>query len=297
MSARPRLLLRVSAEEERVARSQLRADAIYCKTNVEAVAMLGTVHLAGVVWELSDGMPAARQLPVEVLQAAGQIPLLVRARLTPAVAEEIMRVARFGSILRVSVCGFDSLESALTELVDAQGEPSAERLLIARLSGVAGAELRLILVAAVVLGKRYLSPRTLARACGISSTTLRRRFDRCTELGPRECLGWIRVLHAMWRLAYLGFPLKRCAAATGFPTSAAARKFLIRYTGSPPSALCRAAVFDEVLERFVVLIVGATPGVGRAKATASASRDVVGALDAPWTYSAFRMPADEHSNS
>ncbi len=89
-----------------------------------------------------------------------------------------------------------------------------------------------------------------ARALGLHRKTLAERCALSGMPSPQQVLGWCRLLAAAVLLEDRGRPVEHVAAELNFPSGAAFRNMLKRYTGLTPAALRTRGSSAEMIRRF-----------------------------------------------
>lgn len=180
-------------------------------------------------------------------QARDVIRIILRTDLDSATASAICRVnSLLPASSRVSIRGIDNLSLDI-EAMERYDEPTAHHAIIAGLSISAPDSIRRVLVAATHLGAARVTVDRFAIACGVSRRTLEEHM--CAHVGssPREFLGTMLVLHSLWRLDVLNWPLKRCAGVATYRSPEALANFLSRRLQRRPRELRGANRFHLVL--------------------------------------------------
>jgi AraC-like DNA-binding protein len=94
-----------------------------------------------------------------------------------------------------------------------------------------------LLRAALMLAHAPLTVPRLANACGWHERTLRKQCDRQRLPAPQWIIGWARLLIAAYYLDEPGHSMESVADLLQFPSLAAFRNQLRRYTGLSPSEI------------------------------------------------------------
>ncbi|HEX6938171.1 MAG TPA: helix-turn-helix domain-containing protein [Longimicrobiales bacterium] len=127
-----------------------------------------------------------------------------------------------------------------------------------RLRGrVSDAARSLVRDAAMRIPERIQVP-DLARAYGLSVSTLERRCERWGLPTPGRLLLWLRVLYGLRWLLEPGRSVESVAAQLGYSSGAAFRRAIKATVGGRPSPLRNRRGIEQALERFI----GECPGDG-----------------------------------
>jgi AraC-like DNA-binding protein len=90
----------------------------------------------------------------------------------------------------------------------------------------------------------------VARALGLHRKTLAERCSLAGTLPPQQMLGWCRLLAAAVLLEDHGRPVEHIALELDFPSGAAFRNMLKRYTGLSPAELRARGTLAEMSRQF-----------------------------------------------
>jgi AraC-like DNA-binding protein len=90
----------------------------------------------------------------------------------------------------------------------------------------------------------------VARALGLHRKTLAERCSIAGTLPPQQMLGWCRLLAAAVLLEDRGRPVDHIALELDFPSGAAFRNMLKRYTGLSPAELRARGTITEMSKQF-----------------------------------------------
>lgn len=119
----------------------------------------------------------------------------------------------------------------LCPFAPAAGDDCVARRVLADLEGVVPAPARPALEFCVTQARQRLTVDGVARALGMHRKTLRRRLKGAGLPGPLQLIGWCRLLVAARLIEEPGRPLEHVAHDLDFPSAAALRNLLARYTG------------------------------------------------------------------
>lgn len=152
----------------------------------------------------------------------------------PAASSDILALARAG-VNELVFKDVDDLGVALrSALASAERRCLAARAL-SELAPHVPATMRPVLQYCLEHAHDALTVADLARAHGIHRKTLHNRLCEAVLPGPRALLGWCRLLVAAELLEDPKRPIEQVALSLDYPSAAAFRNMLRRYTGLAPS--------------------------------------------------------------
>jgi hypothetical protein len=182
------------------------------------LALLG--QLRCIVWETSVDQPCRWPTVRSAIHLGRHVPTVLRTDLTRRAVRDIHELARYSveNALnwRVSVIGLDTLADDVNAAVDWMSPCDAHTVILSHAASFLTGRSFEILAGATMLGRRRVSVTDLAVACHTTERTLRARLQQSQLPSPNELLGWILLLHSVWRLERLGLSPKQAAYVAGY---------------------------------------------------------------------------------
>ncbi len=225
--------------------------AVHCLTTVaDAHDALWRGEIRTLVCEMEDGAGRSTE---SLLEAAAQdfpsvstVALVTRGA---AATDALLRIARTG----VHALFFDEDRRSpifvRRALLEAR-ERCRQAILWDRIGADTPDRVRPLVVFGLKNATRSMSVDDAAGALGLHRKTL---HDRCTQAGtlpPQQILGWCRMLAAAVLLEDRGRPVDHIALELQFPSGAAFRNMLKRYTGLNPQQLRKRGTISEMSRLF-----------------------------------------------
>jgi AraC-like DNA-binding protein len=218
-----------------------------CDSAAEArVAALGP-GIGAVVVEPRDPSGTSTDALVAALRRERPaVPVLAYCSLGQGTAADIHAVTRAGASTIV-LRGYDDERVALRRALDAaRDDCTAERALL-ELEELLPVGVRPLVAHCLHHARAPLTVAGVAGALGVHRKTLVNRLAGAGLPGPRAIIGWSRLLLVADALADRGRPVERVALDFAFPSSAAMRNMLRRYTGLRPADVRRSGGLAAVL--------------------------------------------------
>lgn len=188
----------------------------------------------------------------EVLEVLGcslrPPPSLLRFSLNHRTANEVVTLRPTTVDLRLSLHGFDSLDSNVRELLSAPSHGLPELDVMDRLIRTSGPGLTEVLVGVALIGGYNATVEDLARCCCSSARRLQERLLAAHMPSPKQLLMWVLYALTVWRITKLGWTLKRAAQEAGCASADALSKRMARFAGMLGSTPERAPSFEDALE-------------------------------------------------
>ncbi|HEU4566161.1 MAG TPA: helix-turn-helix domain-containing protein [Gemmatimonadaceae bacterium] len=232
--------------------------AVFCESSVELRAVLARQHVTAVLMELRDRAGALTTSMVALLRRDyPSVPVVVYAALAPTTPHDLLAAAKAGAS-GIVLKGVDDAGVALrTALTSAADDCVARRImgeLEPALPGRVRRRVQPILEYCVLHARSAPTVDGLARALGIDRKTLVNRLRSAGLPPPSAVIGWCRLLLAAHLVEDAGRTVEQVALELDFPSGAALRNMLKRYTGLQPREVrergglaCALAAFRDAL--------------------------------------------------
>jgi AraC-like DNA-binding protein len=227
-----------------------------CESWDAVVALIAGGRAAAVLTEPRDRGNVSIAPRVRLLREGyPSIPVIGYIRGSRTISRDILDLARAG-VNELVHAGFDDVGVAFrAALASASASCIAERLL-SELSPAIPPAVWGLVAFCVERANAPLSVRELAHAFAVDPRTVERRFRESGMPSPREVIGWARLLLASTLLEDAGRPLEQVAYTLDFPSGAALRNMLRRYTDLRPQELrengghrCVVHLFKQAIAR------------------------------------------------
>lgn len=250
------IVVYLASQDRRASESMVDKSIIFCESPRELTAIALNKPVSVIVID-ADALMRASIEPEDIVgRCAATAPTVLRTMLTSALLSRIRQFAAVAPDVTVSITHRESLVALLRNAADAGAAPSAQLMLASRLSSLRSDAASTILASAALLGNRRTSVNELARLCGLATRTLEWRLAASARPTARTVLGWMTVLHAVWRMEILGWSPKRAASEGGFASGELFAAYVKRHTGVRPTALARGG-FTLVLQKAELAMIGA----------------------------------------
>ena len=233
-------LRRANVESQRV---------IQCRSPDELRSLLSRQTIDGAALDLP--FAAAILEPNDLRERLVRLPILLRTRITEAIAGQLAQLARWFPDASVSLKGPN--DSSPNPLITWPFEPDPTFRILTSCRAETHASASPIVAAVVVLGRKRTHVAEFAKASCIPVRTIEHRLNRCRLPCAGTLFGWSLALHTMWRLEYLSWPLKRCASVAGVADADALAEYLKRHVGRRPRSLLCSGGFEALLAHWSAL--------------------------------------------
>ena len=230
-----------------------------CASATDAIAALRAGRTAALVWDISTGR--GREC-ADMLQRATReglaIPrLLVLFDVGRFDARSLLGLVAVTRDLQVSLRRVDDVASDLTILLAAKDRGTPEGSILRRFLQIAITPALQVVIAALLVGKQRTSVRAFAKLLGVPMRTLQSRLNSVGLPTAEDLLGWAVSLWTEWRTEVLRLPLKNLLAASHFTTMEAQASYVARHVGARPHQLAVTVGFEELLDRFMAMVLPA----------------------------------------
>ena len=222
----------------------------FCDAVPELMGTLARVFVTAVVIEVRDrpGICAASVIGC-LREGYPSIPVVAYCSLAAATPHDILIAAKAGAsglVLR----GVDDTGVALRAALTSAADDCVARRVMRALDEVAPGSVRPIIEYCILHARNAPSVQQVARALGISRKTLVNRLGAAGMPAPSAIIGWCRLLQAARLIEDPKRPVERIAHELDFPSGAALRNMLKRYTGLQPREVRENGGLNCVLHAF-----------------------------------------------
>jgi AraC-like DNA-binding protein len=209
----------------------------FCDTWEDLVALIELGRAVAVIVEPRDasGVPIAPRVR-QLREGYPSMPIVAYVHDAETFSRDILELARAG-VNELVRARFDDVGIAFrSALASANVSCTAERLLN-EISPAVPQDVWPHVAFCIERAGAPLSVRDVADAFAVDPRTIDRRFRQSGLPSPREVIGWSRLLVASTLLEDAGRPVEQVAYALEFPSGAALRNMLRRYTDLRPQEL------------------------------------------------------------
>lgn len=248
---------------------------LWCADASTLLRTLDNHAVAALVVELhADGDTPLPELVKALQDRGGQLPLLLRFDLTPRTARQIAALQGTSLDIRLSLRGFDVLDSAVGRLLSCEAFGLPELAVVSRLAQHAGARLVDVMVGASVIGAGNATVGDLARSCASSTRRLEERLLQERMPHPKRLLMWVLCVCTIWRVSRLRWSAQDTAIRAGFRSADILSRRLARFTGMRLSELVERVSCEEALDGLSAELreLAAAPGAARTESNGRAFR-------------------------
>jgi AraC-like DNA-binding protein len=210
------------------------ATVTFCDAAAELIDTLARAFVTAVVVELRDCTGVSTASVIRCLREGfPSIPVVAYCSLTRATPHDILTAAKAGAsglVLR----GVDDTGVALRAALTSAADDCVARRVMRALEDAAPGSVRPIIEYCILHARNAPSVAQVARALGISRKTLVNRLGAAGMPTPSAIIGWCRLLQAAQLIEDPKRSVERIAHELDFPSGAALRNMLKRYTGLQP---------------------------------------------------------------
>lgn len=224
-----------------------------CHELYEAVA---TGRISAVVAELRDSNGTLTAETIRRLRHEyPTVPVLAYCVASQPHAADLLAVAQAG-VTGLLLRGIDDARPALHSALEAAEDACVARLAFANLAPFVNPQARPIVEYCLAHARHALTVDTVSRALGMHRKTLGARLSHSHLPPPQAVIGWCRLVLAARLMEDVGRPLERIAIELNYPSSAALRNMLARYTGLKIADVRGPNAFSRVLDAFATMVGG-----------------------------------------
>jgi AraC-like DNA-binding protein len=207
-------------------------------------------RVAAVVTELRDRNGTLTAPTIRRLRHGyPSIPVLAYCVVAQPNAADLLAVAQAG-VTGLILRGVDDAGPALRSALETAEDACVARVAFERLSPLVKAPARPIVEYCLSHARYPLTVTSVSRALGMHRKTLLTRLALSRLPSPRVVIGWCRLLLAARLMEDSGRSLERIALELNYPSAAALRNMLARYTGLKAGELRDSQAFSRVLDAF-----------------------------------------------
>jgi AraC-like DNA-binding protein len=224
-------------------------DVIRCASLADLAARVRKERARALVVEID---PLANDSLIREVAVSAQeraIPLLLRAKFTPALADVALRLAQLNITAPISIEGAHALDRDLVRVLSEDDTRSAQLPLAGRLAALVHTPVRPPTVAAALISSARCSVAGLARVAGKSVRNLQWQFQAAGLGRVHERLGQLAALHLIWQFDVKGTTLKQIAAQAGYSSAETVAAFVRHYLGARPAVLRSGGGYPNALEQ------------------------------------------------
>lgn len=180
------------------------------------------------------------------------VPTIIVLDLAPGDIRSVLQVVKLDLQEAIFVIhGFESLESAVEQVVSGHGEYSAAPILLRAILPSLSPPARSFFVVAAVGAVQPITVHDVALLLRMGERTLERHLRVSKIPPPHRVLGWCRVLHAAWHLDVLGRTPKEVVDRLQFPSLPALCNLFRHYGVPTPAAVREQQGFPGLKARFM----------------------------------------------
>jgi AraC-like DNA-binding protein len=210
------------------------AEITFCGGAAELLDALAHTFVTAVVVEVREcGGVSTTSVIRSLREGYPSVPVVAYCSLTAATPHDILTAAKAGAsglVLR----GVDDTGVALRTALMSAADDCVARSVMRALEEAAPGSVRPILEYCILHARNAPSVQDVARALGISRKTLVNRLGAAGMPAPSAVIGWCRLLQASRLIEDPKRPVEQIAHELDFPSGAALRNMLKRYTGLQP---------------------------------------------------------------
>jgi AraC-like DNA-binding protein len=228
------------------ARAHLRV-VLTCEALYETVS---TGRVSAIVAELRDSNGTLTAETIRRLRHDyPTVPVLAYCVAAQPNAADLLAVAQAG-VTGLILRGIDDTRAALQLALESAEDACVARLAFSNIAAFVKPQARPIVEYCLAHARHALTVHTVARALGMHRKTLGARLLASRLPSPQAVIGWCRLILAARLMEDAGRSLERIAIELNYPSSAALRNMLARYTGMKVAEVRGANAFARVLDAF-----------------------------------------------